>query len=305
MIGRAVLLNLLVAFVLSMGLGSGSAQAQPQVPEIAASDLSSYLKGNDKVVVLFTSPDPKCGFCVGADKGFEQAVGRLLSQGGEAAQWRYVKVQWPRWNQFPEPIKALGVGGVPGRWAFVRASVVGTADGRELDIEHLSRGIVAAQTGQKWSPQPAPAKAAATAAAPFGKPTKEELDKAFDPQNWLRPMYPGWADIQGRRTYLVSLHRQCADRHPGSDARLKPMLNAWAKQTFAVVMDLSQVGWLEREEGKQAVAAQEARFAQALHAQTGLNRTDVLDEAACERLIQAGTAMPLPEIQPPPSRTRP
>lgn len=269
------------------------AQPTPMVPEVGASDLPAYLKSNAKVLVLFTSPDSKCGFCVGADKGFTQAV-QKLSSNNAGGDWRYITVQWQPWRDMPPQVQALGVSGVPSRGAFVQGKAVGWANGRETDIDHLTKGILAAQAGQKWSPLPAPPK---PAAAPEKSPTKEEIDRLKDPQSWLQPMQPGWAEIQGRRTFLVALHKDCIARHPQSDAELRPALNAWGKKAWPAVMDIRQVGWLEREEGLKVVAEEEAKFSKTMQAQTGLAYPAPLDEQVCGRLLKAAVAVPLPAYQ--------
>ena len=276
---------------------AGSAQANPVVSEVAAADLPAYLKAHEKVVVLFTSPDRGCGFCVDADKGFEQAVKRL-----GASQWRYAIVQWSPWRKLPPEVQALGVGGIPQRVAFVGGKAVGWVDGRERNIDYLVQGLQAAQAGQKWAPPPQSAQARPAPVRP--KASKEELDKAFDLQNMLRPMQPGWAEVQGRRIYLLALRKHCIDRHPQSDAVLRPVVNAWARKALPVILDPSQVGWLEREEGKRAVAEQEARFAWTMRAQTGLAHQGELDEQACERLVNEAAAVPLPEVDAAPGPSR-
>jgi outer membrane protein OmpA-like peptidoglycan-associated protein len=59
------------------------------VQVVSPEALLDFLKQHPKVVVLFTSPSFKCGFCVGADKTFEE-VAALLGGG----DWRYVRTEW-------------------------------------------------------------------------------------------------------------------------------------------------------------------------------------------------------------------
>jgi hypothetical protein len=80
---------------------SFAVQAQTYLPEIASSDLVAYLKANEKIVVLFTSPDRKCGFCIGADETFSQAVRGISSSSSSPPGWRYIVVQWQPWREIP------------------------------------------------------------------------------------------------------------------------------------------------------------------------------------------------------------
>ncbi len=286
-IGRGLLVGLWTA-------GLAWAQTPSAVQELQSAELPDYLQRHPKVLVLFNSPDPKCGFCVGADVSYEQAVRQIA-----APDWRFVKVQWTPWRDFPPEVLAQGLGGVPAHMAYVGGKLVGRAEGREKNVEHLRKGLVAAMSGEKW--QPLAASRPRPQPLPRPRP-REETEKAFNPQNWLRPMEPGWAEVQGRRTYLLGLRNRCLERHPDSDQALRPLVNDWARKALPIIFDMSQVGWLERDEGKQAVAAQEARFEQAMREQAGLSPKEPLDAADCERLMKLATAVPLPHVPPPPER---
>lgn len=272
-------------------LGVAWAQAPVVVQELQAAELPGYLQQYPKVMVLFTSPDPKCGYCVGADTFFEQAVQKVARP-----DWRYVRVQWTPWRAFPPEVEVLKVSGIPSRAAVVQGRVVGWAHGQTKDIDALSQGILAAKSGENWSapsnrPQPQ-ARAQASPPAQRSKPVNLE--------DWLRPMQPGWAEVQGRRTYMLAVRQQCISRHPHTEQVLRAALNQWGRQALQIVMDPSQVGWLEKEEGKRAVAEQEAQFAKAMQTQTGLSHVDELAAEDCERLMNAAAVVPLPVVSPAP-----
>lgn len=270
-------------------------QATPVVQNISAAELPYYLASNPKVFVLFTSPDPKCGYCIGADTLFEQAVQKV-----SRPDWRYVCVQWAPWRAFPPEVVALKVSGIPSRAAVMQGQIVGWADGQTKDIDVLSQGILAAKRGENWSaprsrPQPQ-VKAQTSPPARAREPVNVE--------DWLPPMQPGWAEVQGRRTYMLALRQHCLSRHPQTEQVLRSALNQWGRKALHIVMDPSQVGWLEKEEGKRAVAEQEAQFAQSLQAQTGLSHLSELASEDCARLMNAAAAVPLPLVSPAPARIR-
>jgi hypothetical protein len=273
------------------------AQATPVVQDILPADLPSYLASNHKVMVLFTSPDPKCGYCVGADAGFEQAVQKL-----GRSDWRFVRVQWAPWRAFPPEVEGLKVSAIPSRAAVVQRRVVGWADGRVPDVDLLAQGLKAAMAGKNWSPPRA--QRPATAPAPAARGADERKARgSSEPVNladWLRPMQPGWAEVQGRRTFMLALRQRCLSRHPQTEQVLRSALNQWGRKALQIVMDPSQVGWLEKEEGKRAVAEQEAKFAQTMQTQTGLSHVDELAAEDCERLMNAAAAVPLPVVSPAP-----
>jgi hypothetical protein len=272
------------------------AQAGSAVPEIAAADLPAFLKANEKVMVLFTSPDRKCGFCVGADQGFLQAAQKLTSSTAGAG-WRYVTVQWQPWRKIPPQVQALGVGGVPSRGAFVQGKAVGWADGREINIDHLAEGLLAAQAGQKWSPLSAPVNSGPVVAQPVapgpGKMSKEEFTRQI-----TKPMRDDWVDIQARREYLQTLLKRCTVLHDQAESVLRPMHKEWGKKVFETAYDLTQASWLETTEGVRAIARQQARFEQSMHEETGLAPQDNLSLAQCQKLSLAATERPVPP-QPP------
>ncbi len=70
-----------------------------EVVEVAPGNLLAYLETHKDVVVQFTSPDRKCGYCIGADKAFEQFAER---NGGRVS---YVRVQWSPWHKTPDALR--------------------------------------------------------------------------------------------------------------------------------------------------------------------------------------------------------
>jgi hypothetical protein len=281
---------------LSVVVLSWSTTAESYILEIAAADLPVYLRSNEKVVVLFTSPDRKCGFCAGADQGFLQAAQKLTSS-KTGADWSYVTVQWQPWREVPRQVQSLGVSSIPSRGAFVQGKAVGWADGRETNIDHLTQGLLAAQAGQKWSPLPASVHSGPVVGEPVapgpGKMSKEEFTRQI-----TKPMREDWVDIQARREYLQALLKRCTVLHDQAESVLRPMHKEWGKKVFETAYDLTQASWLETTEGVRAIARQQARFEQSLREETGLAPQDNLSLAQCQKLSLAATERPVPP-QPP------
>ena len=277
------------------------AQAQVQVHEIAAADLPAYVKANEKVMVLFTSPDRKCGFCVGADKGFAQAVQQLAASQTGNSEWRYIVVQWQPWRDFPPQVKDLGVGSVPSRGAFVHGKAVGWADGRETNIDHLAQGLVTAQAGQRWSPLPAPPKPRPPKPRPTMPKADTELGKLSQEEFFKRittPMRTDWVNVQARREFLQVLLKRCSVLHDRAEASLRPLRKEWDKKVFETAYDVSQASWLETTEGVRAIAKQQTLFEHSLREQTGLAPQDDMSLVQCQKLFAAATERPVPP-QPP------
>jgi hypothetical protein len=112
----------------------------PSVVVVTPADLPAYLTKHERVVVLFTSPERGCGYCIGADRSFNEAVAQLPADG-----WSYVRTEWSPWQNTPPQATALGVLGIPTRLLLQRGAVIGEVMGRRLDAAVLTRQITAAQ----------------------------------------------------------------------------------------------------------------------------------------------------------------
>jgi hypothetical protein len=117
-------------------VASTSAMAERNVIELQPSEVSAFVQQNPKVVVQFTSPDKGCGFCVGADKLFTEGVAQSGKDG-----WKYVRVQWPRWNQMPEFAPPVKVYGVPDHQVYEGGVYKGSGGGRGKNAADLMASI--------------------------------------------------------------------------------------------------------------------------------------------------------------------
>lgn len=118
---------------------AGKAAVQVVPPEA----LLAFLKANPQVVVLFTSPSLKCGYCVGADKTFDEVVTQL-----DATPWRYVRTEWTPWNQYPPVAVDAGVLGIPDHVVFRPDRAPAHVSGRIKDTRELAEKIRTVQKAQ-------------------------------------------------------------------------------------------------------------------------------------------------------------
>jgi outer membrane protein OmpA-like peptidoglycan-associated protein len=122
---------------------NAAAPAKASVQIVAPEALADVIKTSPQLVVLFTSPSTKCGFCIGADTAFDTTVAQM----GDGSGWRYVRTEWPEWKQYPPVAQASGVLGLPDHVVFRNGSVVGHVTGRIKDLQELARKIQALQSG--------------------------------------------------------------------------------------------------------------------------------------------------------------
>ena len=75
-----------------------------EVKNVLPEELPAYLKAHKNAVVQFTSPDEKCGYCIGADAAFNQF------ENINSGKFAFVRVQWSPWNKFPDIVKEISYG---------------------------------------------------------------------------------------------------------------------------------------------------------------------------------------------------
>ncbi len=110
--------------LIGASLGS-TARAQAPVQALTPEQLPDFLAAHEIAVVQFTSPDPKCGYCVGADQPFD--VMAALSVDPRRA---YARVQWQPWRQFPAFPAGIQLTKIPMMHVYVRGQFAGQYEGR-------------------------------------------------------------------------------------------------------------------------------------------------------------------------------
>jgi hypothetical protein len=118
--------------VLGGSMGCCVVWAASPVTELKAQDLAAFVAGHEHVVVQFTSSDRKCGYCIDADKTFDQAAG--LRPGRPIA---FARVQWSPWRAIPDFGPLLKVYGVPGQFVFRKGKVLAATGGRPQNAPSL------------------------------------------------------------------------------------------------------------------------------------------------------------------------
>lgn len=126
------------ALALCAWLSCAGAWAAPAVTELRAQDVAAFVAEHEYAVVQMTSPDRRCGYCVGADKIFDQAA--ALPRDTPIA---FARVQWTPWRSFPDFGSLVQVYGVPVHFVFRNGKVIGDAGGKPPDARSLVQRIEA------------------------------------------------------------------------------------------------------------------------------------------------------------------
>jgi thiol-disulfide isomerase/thioredoxin len=98
---------------LGLALALASAAQAATVVQTAPADIGSSLRDGVVTVVLFWSPDPRCGYCLKEDRAFD-----ALAKGyGDNVVFR--RVQWSPWTAFPTFDLDISVRGIPHVYVFL------------------------------------------------------------------------------------------------------------------------------------------------------------------------------------------
>ena len=119
-----------------------------QVEDITPQAIRSTAKAPGVTLMLFTSPDKKCGFCVGQRELFDQFA---KTYDGPV---RLRAVQWSPWRAFPpEELFAAKVYGVPQWQVFKDGVLLGELGGKIADTAALRAKLDAALRGDLAKPK--------------------------------------------------------------------------------------------------------------------------------------------------------
>ena len=260
--------RLLTPVLCSLGLGlAGLAQAQ--VASLSPQELPAFLAAHEVAVVQYTSPDPKCGFCVGADKPFDAMAALAFDP-----RRGYARVQWQPWRQFPAfPAGVQATDKIPMVHVYVRGQLAGQYEGRPghmLDIpvrvfESVSR-LQSAQAPQK------PGAAALNAAQ-------------------LRS-----AQVFLRLSLMQSLMLDCAQKAPTLLPRLQGAMKEALRPLQAELEPASRLGDTLAERWPGMAEAAQAQIQQRQHwlTQTLGLPGGAVDERSCAKAAQGLGSWPLP-----------
>lgn len=90
-----------------------SAPSPANVLDISPAQLPEFLSTNKDVVVQFTSPDNRCGYCTASAKQSFDVVSEHVGMGV-----KFIRVQWSPWFVFPKEVLSLGINRVPAQGVF-------------------------------------------------------------------------------------------------------------------------------------------------------------------------------------------
>lgn len=149
----------LLATIALTGWGSLLPAFAAQVEDITPQAIRTTAKAPGVTLMLFTSPDRKCGYCVGQRELFEQFA---KTYDGPV---RLRAVQWSPWRAFPpDELFAAKVYGIPQWQVFKDGALLGEITGKVADAEALRGKLDAVMRGEAIKPKMLewPAKAPAT-----------------------------------------------------------------------------------------------------------------------------------------------
>ncbi len=99
--------------------------ANTLVVELSANEVLSFVAKHPSAVVQLNSGDPRCGYCVGADKLFDEIAAKPYSK-----PVVFARVQWALWKDFPKFEPAIKVFGMPSMLFFKHGVQIDLLEGR-------------------------------------------------------------------------------------------------------------------------------------------------------------------------------
>lgn len=192
-----------------------------QLNDVRPDRLEAFVKADRVAVVLFTSPDPKCGYCVGQLNVFNAAA---VHYRNEPPVFAYV--QWKPWREFPRMNLPRRLYGIPHVMVFRNGEVLGELEGRFADPAKLVTLVDDALAG-KLKPLPhvatppeEPAASAATVASAASGANAAALSDADRAA----------VSLFLRQELLTAVSRSCATRHPAQADAAQQAEAAWKQR---------------------------------------------------------------------------
>ncbi len=205
-------------------MAGAMAQAAPVVTELGVADVAVFVAKHEVAVVQATSPDPKCRYCIGADKIFDQAAS--LPQDKRIA---YARVQWTPWHKMPDFGSLMQVYGAPGQFVFMNGKVIGKIDGKPRDAQTLAARIqaiidhpAAPRDDRADSPQASPA---------TEKPIRQAMSEKETALTRL------WI----RRDFLQGITTACAKLFPDQANLYEQSFTSWQEARKTALNDAARV----------------------------------------------------------------
>ena len=190
-------------------LSAASAHAAP-VTELTPDKLAAYVASNALVVVQLTSPDPKCKYCIGADKTFDQAAAQAKDR-----KMKFARVQWPVWHKTPNLAPLINNFAIPRQLVFRGGKEMQSAGGRpenaQVLLQHIDE-ILALPPAPGKHYEPTIAAPASATALPHTPMTPEQRDATR---------------VMIRRDFFAAVTQACAKMFPKQADQYQQGFDQW------------------------------------------------------------------------------
>ena len=223
-------------------LAAASAHAAP-VTELSPDKLAAYVAKNELAVVQFTSPDPKCRYCIGADKTFDQAAAQAKNP-----KMKFARVQWPVWHKMPNFAPIFENVGIPRQMVFRGGKEMQSASGRPENAQVLLQHI-----DEILALPPAPGKHYdATASVPASASAAPHTPMTPEQQDATRVMI--------RRDFHAAVTQGCAQMFPKQADQYQKAFDQWRSSRKDKLRqgELLLVTRVSREDAKETTVLTEA-----------------------------------------------
>lgn len=122
-----------IIFLVSLLKFSSIAIAAAPIVELSADELLAFVKQHKTVVVQLNSTDPKCGYCIGADKIFDQIAAKRYNK-----PVIFARVQWALWKDFPKFDPSIKIFGMPSLLFFKNGAQTDLLEGRTKEAADIA-----------------------------------------------------------------------------------------------------------------------------------------------------------------------
>lgn len=193
--------------------------ASTSVVELTASEIPRFIAKHPHVVLQFTSTDPNCGYCIGADKAFDGIASKTFKK-----TVAFGRVTWPApWRKIPNISPLIKVEGIPMQVIFINGQSIESFDGNHADIEKLEQSLqllLADKTAQMTSESISERKSIAVAALTSNEKIKLRLHLRYE--------------------FFVKVAGYCAKQFPEQIVSNRKLLDDW-KLTKQIELDEAAV----------------------------------------------------------------
>lgn len=252
----------LAAAALSTAAGAAA------VVELKPSEVAAFVARHEYAIVQVTSPDRKCGYCIGADKNFDA----VAAAAGDR-KFGFARVQYTPWREIPDFGTLMPVFGVPEHTIF--------RDGKRVGRTDVYREKPAAFY----------ARVDAVLAAPPVKPGPGIVQRA--PQPAPEPMDAAeTADLRlmVRRDLLQAAMNECGKRFPAGADKYGAAVKSWEASRKEALNRGAMLFLRGRGDPKQ-FAGEEVEALKQWMAGLGIGMQKKAESADCDRMVGAMAAL--------------